>query len=153
MNLGTFQCVIGASYRTFDCRISQLPNTNLVVDYFRWRNEDAARNAMSAYCYWTYRKQGLDQKAATNRIFGLSVGQMNEFLFQQGINFNDLPNWQKRGIGLSWESYDLETKNRQTGDNVTVCRQRIKRHFDLPMKDEYSRYLTNLLDKTDDGNE
>ena len=27
---------------TFDCRISQLPNVNLVVDYFRWRNEDAA---------------------------------------------------------------------------------------------------------------
>lgn len=25
----------------FDCRISQLPNINLVVDYFRWRNSDA----------------------------------------------------------------------------------------------------------------
>ena len=45
---------------TFDCRISQLPTANLVVDYFRWRNEDAARNALSAYCYWTHRKQGLD---------------------------------------------------------------------------------------------
>ncbi len=25
----------------FDCRISQLPTAELVVDYFRWRNEDA----------------------------------------------------------------------------------------------------------------
>lgn len=30
----------------FDCRISQLPNIELVVDYFRWRNEDAHRNAL-----------------------------------------------------------------------------------------------------------
>ena len=84
-----FSLLLG-SVATFDCRISQLPNTNLVIDYFRWRNEDAARNSMSAYCYWTCRKQGLGQQAATARIFGLSVGQMNEFLFQQGINFNFL---------------------------------------------------------------
>lgn len=31
----------------FDCRISQLPTTERVVDYFRWRNEDAARNALN----------------------------------------------------------------------------------------------------------
>ena len=130
---------------TFDCRISQLPNPSLVVDYFRWRNEDAARNAMSAYCYWTCRKQGLDQHAATERFFGLSVGQMNEFLFQQGINFNDLPQWQKRGIGLSWEAFDLETQNRKTGDAVTVRRQRIKRDFDLPMKDAYSDFIQSFV--------
>jgi tRNA(His) guanylyltransferase len=33
---------------SFDCRISQLPNVELVVDYFRWRNEDAVRNALNA---------------------------------------------------------------------------------------------------------
>lgn len=48
-----FSLLLG-SVATFDCRISQLPSIDLVVDYFRWRNEDAARNAMSAYCYWTY---------------------------------------------------------------------------------------------------
>lgn len=30
----------------FDCRISQLPNKALVVDYFRWRNEDAPTPSM-----------------------------------------------------------------------------------------------------------
>jgi tRNA(His) 5'-end guanylyltransferase len=24
----------------------------------------------------------------------------------KGVNFNDLPNWQKRGSGLYWEDYD-----------------------------------------------
>ncbi|WP_397570284.1 tRNA(His) guanylyltransferase Thg1 family protein [Schlesneria sp. T3-172] len=141
-----FSLLLG-NVATFDCRISQLPNIGLVVDYFRWRNEDAARNAMSAHCYWMSRKQGLDQRAATAKSYGLSVGQMNEFLFQQGINFNDLPNWQKRGVGLSWESVELVTTNRKTGDEVAVRRQRIKRNFDLPMKDEYSRYIEALITK------
>lgn len=82
----------------FDCRISQLPSTELVVDYFRWRNEDAARDALNSWCYWTLRKEGQNEQQATKGLLGLSVSQKNELLFQYGINFNDLPNWQKRGV-------------------------------------------------------
>ncbi|WP_240971147.1 tRNA(His) guanylyltransferase Thg1 family protein [Flammeovirga aprica] len=35
----------------FDCRISQIPRPQEVEDYFRWRNEDAHRNALNAHCY------------------------------------------------------------------------------------------------------
>jgi tRNA(His) 5'-end guanylyltransferase len=37
-----FSLLLGA-IAVFDCRISQLPSVDLVVDYFRWRNEDAHR--------------------------------------------------------------------------------------------------------------
>lgn len=40
---------------SFDCRICQLPTVQLVVDYFRWRQEDAHRNALHAHCYWKAR--------------------------------------------------------------------------------------------------
>lgn len=40
----TFSLLLGKR-ATFDCRISQLPNSSLVVDYFRWRSEDAGRNS------------------------------------------------------------------------------------------------------------
>ena len=43
---------------TFDSRICQLPNKQLVVDYLRWRHEDAHRNALNAHCYWYLRKEG-----------------------------------------------------------------------------------------------
>ena len=89
---------------SFDCRVSQLPSVELVIDYFRWRNEDAARNALNAWCYWTLRKDGLNEQQATKRLTGRSVSQKNELLFQYGINFNDLPSWQKRGVGLYWNS-------------------------------------------------
>ena len=49
-----FSLLLGAM-GCFDCRLSQLPSRELVVDYFRWRNEDAHRNALSAHAYWLLR--------------------------------------------------------------------------------------------------
>ena len=130
----------------FDCRISQLPTVEHVVDYFRWRNEDAARNALSSWCYWTLRKQGRSEQQATMELLGRSVSQKNEFLFQYGINFNDLPSWQKRGVGLYWEEYDKPSVNPITQENVTASRRRIRRDFELPMKDEYGEFVRSLID-------
>ena len=44
------------SMASFDSRISELPTAKDVVDYFRWRQADAHRNALSAHCYWTLRR-------------------------------------------------------------------------------------------------
>lgn len=129
----------------FDCRISQLPTKNLVCDYFRWRNEDAHRNSLNAHCYWTLRKQGKGMKEATSFMEGKSVAEKNELLFQSGINFNDLPLWQKRGVGLYWETYEKNAVNKLTGEEVMATRNRIKVDYDLPMRDEYSKFIENLL--------
>ncbi|HUG90015.1 MAG TPA: tRNA(His) guanylyltransferase Thg1 family protein [Planctomycetaceae bacterium] len=141
-----FSLLLG-SVATFDCRISQLPDAELVVDYFRWRSEDAARNALNAYCYWTLRKNGLDEQEATRRLLGLPVAAKNELLFQHGINFNDVPNWQKRGIGLFWEEYDKPALNPATGQQVVARRRRIRAEFDLPMREEYSAFVRDLLNE------
>ncbi len=130
---------------TFDCRISQLPNENLVVDYFRWRSEDAHRNALNAHCYWMLRKLGQTVDQATGAMLKLSVAAKNELLFQNGINFNDLPNWQKRGIGLYWETYEKPGLNPLTSETVVTERRRIHVDFDLPMKENYDEFIRKLL--------
>jgi tRNA(His) guanylyltransferase len=130
----------------FDCRISQLPTLSLVVDYFRWRNEDAHRNALNAHCYWMLRKAGESAGTATEKLDRLSVGDKNELLYQQGnINFNNLPSWQKRGIGLYWESYQKEATNPQTGEKVFATRRDIKVDMELAMKDDYSNFVRELV--------
>jgi tRNA(His) guanylyltransferase len=131
----------------FDCRISQLPTPNLVVDYFRWRNEDAHRNALNAHCYWMLRKAGETGRSATEKLDRLSIAEKNELLYQAGINFNDLPNWQKRGVGLYWESYQKEAVNLVTGEAVWATRRRLKTEMELPMKDEYSEFVRSLLER------
>lgn len=129
----------------FDCRISELPTLNLVCDYFRWRNEDAHRNSLNAWCYWTLRKEGKTVKQATKTLEKMSVGEKNELLFQRGINFNDLPLWQKRGTGLYWETYEKEAVNKLTGEKVTATRRRIKVDYELPMRDDYSKFIESFL--------
>jgi tRNA(His) 5'-end guanylyltransferase len=129
----------------FDCRICQLPTNELVVDYFRWRNEDAHRNALNGHCFWMLRKQGKSVKEATNFLLKRSVADKNELLFQNGINFNDLPNWQKRGIGLYWEMFEKAGVNPVTNEETSARRRRIKVDFDLPMKEKYEQYISELL--------
>lgn len=129
----------------FDCRICQLPTPEDVVDYFRWRNEDAARNALNAHCYWMLRKQGSSAISATRTLAGMSVADKNELLFANGVNFNDLPDWQKRGSGLRWELYEKEAANPKTGERVRATRRRIRRELSLPMKEAYSAYIANLM--------
>jgi len=135
----------------FDCRISQLPKQNDVIDYFRWRSEDAHRNALNGHCYWNLRGKGRTIQEATQELSGLSIGDKNEYLFQQGINFNDLPSWQKRGIGIYWEVYEKEGWNPKTQTTVLAQRRRIKVDYDLTMGDEYSEFIRRLLENSETG--
>ncbi|MGK7875569.1 MAG: tRNA(His) guanylyltransferase Thg1 family protein [Xenococcaceae cyanobacterium] len=131
----------------FDCRLSQLPNGEEVVNYFRWRSEDAQRNAINTHCYWCLRRDGNSIKQATAMMEGLSVADKNELLFEHGINFNDLPNWQKRGVGLYWKPYQKLGHNPLTGETVLATRRCIYRDFNLPMKAQYSQFIRELVEQ------
>jgi tRNA(His) guanylyltransferase len=141
-----FSLLLG-SVAVFDCRVSQLPSAGLVVDYFRWRAEDAHRNALNAHCYWLLRRQGRDVGQATEALRGLSTSAKNEFLFRGGINFNDLPAWQKRGSGLYWQGYERPGVNPVTGERVVARRRRICHDLELPTSDAYSAFLRGLIER------
>jgi tRNA(His) guanylyltransferase len=129
----------------FDSRISELPNLALVADYFRWRQEDAHRNSLNAHCYWLLRDTGYSVSQATNTLAGMSVASKNELLFQHEINFNDLPSWQKRGIGVFWENYEKAAINPLTGESVTAMRRRVKQELELPIGEEYGKLISGLI--------
>jgi tRNA(His) 5'-end guanylyltransferase len=139
-----FSLLLG-SRATFDCRISQLPALEQVIDYFRWRSEDAHRNALNSHCYWLLRKQGKSVRAATSFLEGRSVADKNELLFQHGVNFNDLPRWQKRGVGVYWEIYSKPAINPLTGEAVVAQRRRLRVEMELPMKDAYNQFIHQLI--------
>lgn len=141
-----FSLALGA-VASFDCRISQLPNRSLVLDYFRWRSEDAHRNGLNSHCYWALRKTGHSVQEATQQVKGLSLAGKNELLFQHGINFNDLPAWQKRGSGLVWETYEKVGLDPRSNQTTTSLRRRIRRELELPIKEAYTAWLSALFDK------
>ncbi len=131
----------------FDCRVSQLPSVDLVIDYFRWRSEDAHRNALNSHCYWALRKYGKGVEEATAGVKGLDTAKKNELLFRHGINYNDLPGWQKRGVGLYWEEFEREAENPKTGQKVLARRRRIRRELELPRKEAYDAFIRQVITK------
>jgi tRNA(His) 5'-end guanylyltransferase len=139
-----FSLRLGA-HACFDCRISQLPSEGLVVDYFRWRQEDAHRNALNAHSYWALRTAGATVKHATARLLRLSVAEKNELLFQHGVNFHALPAWQKRGVGLYWENYEKPALNPKTGEGAVALRRQLKVELSLPTREASGRLIAGLL--------
>ena len=136
----------------FDCRLSELPNRQLVEDYFRWRNEDAHRNALNAHCYWRLRQENFSQSDATAKIEGMSIADKNELLFQYGINFNELPNWQKRGIGVYWKDIEKEGFNPKTHEKILVDRRELFTNFELPMHDDYNKFIAEIIERSEKSN-
>ncbi len=130
---------------TFDCRIVPLPNIERVQDYFRWRQEDAHRNSLNAYCYWTLRKEGKTVRQATKELEGRTVSYKNELLFSRGINYDQLPSWQKRGVGLWKEEYEKKGCNPLSGATEIAIRNRIKVEYNLPVGEKYSEMVRGFL--------
>ncbi len=129
----------------FDCRMVPLPTLERVQDYFRWRQEDAHRNSLNSHCYWLLRKQGKSAAEATAMLEGQSVAFKNELLFQNGINFDKLPSWQKRGMGVYWETYKKQGFNPVTRKEETAERRALKVDDELPLREEYSDFIADFL--------
>ena len=130
---------------TFDCRVIPLPSVERVVDYFRWRQEDAHRNSLNAHCYWLLRKEGMSVQEATAELEGKSVSYKNELLFSRGINYDGLPSWQKRGIGLWREEYAKEGFDPVRQEKTTALRNRITVCEELPLGKEYDDMVRGFL--------
>ncbi|MBQ8160292.1 MAG: guanylyltransferase [Clostridia bacterium] len=132
---------------TFDCRVVPLPNERRVADYFLWRQEDACRNSLNSHCYWTLRKDGVSARKASSQMEGMSVADKNELLFTRGMNFNDFPLWQKRGIGVKAGAVEKEGLNPVTRETVMTQRRTLLQDENLPLGEEYRAYILNILKK------
>ena len=129
----------------FDCRMIPLPNVECVRDYFRWRQEDAHRNALNAHCYWMLRKEGVGVAEATAELEGKSTSWKNELLFSRGINFNDLPSWQKRGIGIYRRDVEKQGIDPRSGKQTTTLRSSMFVDMELPLGERYGDMVAAFL--------
>lgn len=81
----------------FDCRAWNLPREE-VVNCFIWRQQDATRNSISGLAQAHFSHKELHQK---NQV------QMQDMLHGKGINWNDCPIPQKRGVCVVRETYKM----------------------------------------------
>ena len=139
-----FSLALGA-HAVFDGRVSQLPDAARVRDYFRWRQEDARRNALNAHCYWSLRREGKSVGQATADCSGMSTAAKGELLLRHGVDFDDLPSWHKRGTGVRWADVAKEGVDPRTGATTQTTRRRPRADFELPFGDAYATFVDARL--------
>jgi tRNA(His) 5'-end guanylyltransferase len=72
----------------FDARVFQIPYQEEVINYFLWRQQDATRNSISSVAQSLY---------SAKELHGKKTSDMQEMIFQKGINWNDFTPREKRG--------------------------------------------------------
>ena len=115
----------------FDCRALELSTVEEVVDYFRWRAEDAHRNAVNALCTQMLRGDGASPAAAQARLAMLSFDEKLELLLGRGIAFDAVDGWQRHGIALTWAALTIGGTDPRTGQAGFSRRRRVRVDLEL----------------------
>lgn len=83
----------------FDARVFQIPSRVEVENYFIWRQQDAVRNSISSVAQSLYSPKELN---------GVKTNEMQELIFQKGINWNDYNFRKKRGAVIGKVEVEVE---------------------------------------------
>ena len=140
----TFSLELGAP-AVFDSRLIAAPEDRLVIDYFRWRQADAARCALNGWCYWTLRKQGQSVETVTRALDNKDVEHKTALLAAAGVDFAAQPAWQRLGTGLYWRTVEKEGYNPKLQEKVVTTRERIHVDEALPSGPAYDPLLKGFL--------
>ena len=120
----------------FDARVIPICGDAEVIAYLAQRQAEAWRNYINAYGYYGLIESGLSAREAEKRLRGMKSGDVHEMLFRMGINLNDTPGWQRRGVMVVRQGYEKEGYDPRAGKKnatVTVTRYRIAQLWDLPL--------------------
>lgn len=89
-------------FAEFDARVFVIPDFREVSNYFVWRQQDATRNSVSmAASAIVDGKKVISHNEQQNK----NTNELQEMLFQRGINWNDYPEKFKRGVVIAKEDY------------------------------------------------
>ncbi len=113
----------------FDARAFQIPFIDEVKNYFIWRQQDAVRNSISSVAQSLY---------STKELHGVKTDQMQELIFQKGINWNDYDFRMKRGAVIG--KVEIITKN----ENGTFTRNKWQ-VIETPIFTQDPFFLAGLL--------
>jgi tRNA(His) guanylyltransferase len=83
----------------FDARVFQIPSRIEVENYFIWRQQDAVRNSISSVAQSLY---------SPKELHSVKTNEMQELIFQKGINWNDYDFRKKRGAVIGKVEVEVE---------------------------------------------
>lgn len=119
----------------FDARVWVLPKEE-VVNYFLWRQQDATRNSVQMLARTLY-----SHKECENR----NNSELQEMIFQKGINWNDCPTSQKRGRCIVKKDVQREAFNPLTKVTEMCTRSEWVVDNEIPIFSQDRGYLEQYV--------
>lgn len=119
----------------FDSRIFVIPKED-VVNYFLWRQQDATRNSVQMLARSLY-----SHKECTN----LNNSQLQELIFQKGINWNDCSTSQKRGRCIVKKYTEKSALNPKTQQYETALRSEWIVDNEIPIFSQDRNYINQYV--------
>ena len=77
---------------------------------------------------------------------GISNSEKNELLFERGVNYNDLPLWQKRGVCMYYRDEQREGFNPIAKATTSYIRRALHLEMELPIGQDYTELLYAILE-------
>lgn len=119
----------------FDSRAFILPKEE-VNNYFLWRQQDATRNSVQMLARTLY-----SHKECTDK----NNSELQEMIFQKGINWNDCPVTQKRGRCIVKTKTIKEGKNPKTGEVFKAERSEWVVDNNIPIFSQNKEYIEKYI--------
>lgn len=123
---------------TFEARLYELPEVPLAIDYFAWRQKEAHLRAVDRYCLFMLGQSGTEAQGAERIIAGLGPDEKVELLRQNGLDFQSVPSWQRRGASVALRHANGVPEGGESRARLVV-------DLNLPADDEFDAYLRPLL--------
>jgi len=133
----------------FDARVFQIPYQEEVINYFLWRQQDATRNSISSVAQSLY---------SAKELHGKKTSDMQEMIFQKGINWNDYSPREKRGSIIRRVEHVYARRDEPIMDGKTRVIEAYKRKkweadLNTPIISQDKDYLRWFFPQTIDAKE
>lgn len=116
---------------SFDSRVIPV-HRQVVADYLIWRQAEAWRNCVNSHAYYTLLSEGMEEADAAAFLRNRGTNDIHELLFSRGINIAKVPAWQRRGMMVMKEEYEVEGFNPHLNEKTLATRKKVIQNWDIP---------------------
>lgn len=131
---------------SFDARIVFMTEAG-APGYLEWRQREAWRNHINAYCQHALISEGMSSRGAADLLKGMKSADMHEMMHKRGVNLSKTPSWQRRGIVVRREQYTKTGYNPVEKREVLTERSKVTIDDNPPLfhTEEGKEYILGII--------
>jgi len=89
----------------------------------------------------------MNAKEAAEKLKGMKSEKLHQLAWEHGINLAETPAWQRRGVMVYKQMFEIEGHNPLTGEDSKVSRSKIIEDWEPPLfkSDEGEQLINSII--------